>query len=287
MTDANNVLMEMIRYLMMIFHINPSSAGDFPVLNNPMLKHYATVTHDTRHDQEVGNIDRGYDDDDRGQEQSHGQYYLTFSYGKELSEKDIIYDLAGDYYIGQPDDFDSIASIADYDDSIQIKLCFHTYQQARQSELAMTNADSKMTMKVRSQMASLQRGHPSARDFSILDNAQLSYYSTLNHDVVQDWDEDNGNDDRGVSGDGRGKLQQEEPYPMGIVRRVDNFTKDWQGTWFKLSEKSDGWGRRCQHFSMLRHNSSSDESYTEEQGAAPLGQWNNKGRGISTSSRRW
>ena len=86
---------------MMIFRINPNSVGDFPVFNNPMLKHYTTVTCGTRHVQEVGNIDGRYDDDDRGQDQSPGPYYLTFSCGEELSEQDILYDLAGDYYIGQ------------------------------------------------------------------------------------------------------------------------------------------------------------------------------------------
>ena len=134
----------------MSFRINTSSAEDFPVSDNPMLKHYATVTHGTRHGQEVGSIDRGYDDNNRGSEQSPGRYYVIFPCGDELSEQDILYDLAGDYYIGQPDDFDSIASIADYGDSIRIELYFHTYRQAKQAELAMTDVNNNMMMKVRS-----------------------------------------------------------------------------------------------------------------------------------------
>ena len=118
-------------------------------------------------------------------------------------------------------------------------------------------------------------------DFHILNNTQLSHYPTLDHDIVQDWEEDNGNDARGSSGDNRGKVQQEKLHPMDIMRRVDYFAKDRQGIWFKLSENSDGWGRRRQHFSMLYHDSSSDESYTKEQEATCLQQLTNKGRHIN------
>ena len=90
----------------------------------------------------------------------------------------------------------------------------------------MTDAGNNMMMKVRSQMTSFQRGHPSARDFPILNNAQLSYYPTLAHDILQDWEEDNDDDDRGGSGDNGGQVQQEKPRPMDIVRRIDKFSKD-------------------------------------------------------------
>ena len=88
MTNADDVLMEMFRFQMMSFRINPYSAGDFPLLNNQVLNHYPrTITHGMRHGQEVDSIDRGYDGGDRGQEQSPGPYYyLTLLCGEELSE---------------------------------------------------------------------------------------------------------------------------------------------------------------------------------------------------------
>ena len=66
MTDADDVIMEMIILQIMSFCINPYSVGGFPVFYDPMLIPYPNITHGTRHGQEVGNIDRGYDDDDRG-----------------------------------------------------------------------------------------------------------------------------------------------------------------------------------------------------------------------------
>ena len=138
MTDSDNVLMEM-----KIFWINPNSVGDFPVFNDPTLTHYATVIHKARLGQETGRIDLGYDYDDRGP----GPYYLTFSSYDLMSEHDILFDLARDYNIGPPVDFDSIASIQDDGDFIRVELRFHIYQQAKQTELAMTDADDdEMTM---------------------------------------------------------------------------------------------------------------------------------------------
>ena len=49
----------------------------------------------------------------------------------------------------------------------------------------MTDVNNNMMMVVRSQMTSLQRGHPSAQDFPILNKAQLTYYPTLDRDTVQ------------------------------------------------------------------------------------------------------
>ena len=107
MIDSDNVLMEMMKHQMKCFRINPNSVGHFPVFKDPTLTHYTTVIHGTRLGQEIGNIDRGHDYDNRGP----GPYYLTFSSYNQMSEQDILFDLAGDYYIGPPVDFDSIASI--------------------------------------------------------------------------------------------------------------------------------------------------------------------------------
>ena len=276
MINSDNVLMEMMKHQMMCFRINPNSVGDFPVFNDPTLSHYASVIHEARLGQETGRIDLGYDYDDRGP----GPYYLTFSSYDLMSEQDILFDLARDYNIGPPVDFDSIASIQDDGDFIRVELRFHTFQQAKQTELAMTDADDDVMTMVRSQMMGFHRNNLRARDFPILNNAQLSYYRTLDHDIVQGWEEDSSDDDRESSGDDGGQVQQEETRPTDIVRTFDDFSKDRQGFWFKPSDEVDGWGRRRQHLSMIRHESSLDESYTEEQEDACLWEWNNKEKHI-------
>ena len=276
MINSDNVLMEMMKHQMMCFRMYPNSVRDFPVFNDPTLRHYATVNHEVRLGQETGRIDLEYDYDDR----EPGPYYLTFSSYDEMTEQDILFDLARDYYIGPPVDFDSIASIQDDGDFIRVELRFHTFQQAKETELAMIHADDNVMTMVRSQMMGFHRNDLRARDFPILNNAQLSYYRTLDHDIVQGWEEDSSDDDRESSGDNGGQVQQEETRPTDIVRTFDDFAKDRQGFWFKPSDEVDGWGRRRQHLSMIRHESSLNESYTEEQEDACLREWNNKEKHI-------
>ena len=129
-------------------------------------------------------------------------------------------------------------------------------------------------------MMGFHRNNLRFRDFPILNNAQLSYYRTLDHDIVQGWEEDRSDDDRESSGDDGGQVQQEETRPTDTVRTFDDFAKDRKGFWFKPSDEVDGWGRRRQHLSMIRHESSLDESYTEEQEDACLWEWNNKEKHI-------
>ena len=46
MIDSDNVLMEMTKHQMMCFRMYPNIVGDFPVINDPTLTHYATVIHE-------------------------------------------------------------------------------------------------------------------------------------------------------------------------------------------------------------------------------------------------
>ena len=74
-----------------------------------------------------------------------------------MTEEDTLFYLAHDYYIGPPIDFDSIASIQDDGDSIRVELRFHTFQQAKETELAMTHANDNVMTIIRSQMTGSQK----------------------------------------------------------------------------------------------------------------------------------